>query len=92
MLNLESILSDLSQIKTLQDLIESDRFKYLVKSYNFDKVKDSVSEDGLTYLSTTVQFTERRFDISQEQLASGPSGRIIILKKAIASIILGDVI
>ena len=90
MQNLESILSDLSQIKTLQDLIESDRFKYLVKSYSFDKVKDSISEDGITYLSTTVQFTERRFDISQEQLTSGQSGRIMRLKKPIASIVLGD--
>lgn len=90
MQNLESILSDLTHIKTMQDLIESNRFRALVDSYSVDKVKDFVGEDGITFMSTTVYFTERRFDIAQEQIVVGDRGQIGRVKRAVASILLGE--
>ena len=91
MLNLESILSYQTQsIKSLRDLVKSDKFKTLVESYDFDKFKEFVDEEGITYCNTTVRFNERRIDILQSQHVSGTYGYIGQVDVAIASIMIED--
>ena len=91
MQTLESILSSKTQsIKSLKDLVKFDKFKTLVESYDFDKIKEFVDEEGITYCNTTVRFNERRIDISQSQHVSGTYGYIGQVDVAIASIMLED--
>lgn len=91
MQTLESILSHQSQsIKSLQDLVKSDKFKTLIESYDFDKIKEFVDEEGITCCNTTVRFSERRIDILQSQHVSGTYGYIGRVNVAIASILLDD--
>lgn len=87
---LESILAGQTQIKTLQDLIKSDKFKSLAADYDFDKVKGLLPDDSITRMLTTVRFTEHRFDISQLQHVSGRYGYIGQINQPIASILLKD--
>lgn len=71
MQNLESILSsEIHSFKTLQDLVNSSKFKSILECYDLEKIKEALNgDDSITYRDTMVVFREGSIEFRRTKIA-----------------------